>query len=159
VYINLYLIELERGFHEIILFSAQAISKGIDLSGGQQPVTEQRQVKEAAIVLAASFEALKHVFWQKAVVQPQPNSIASSGIFPILHDFDKAWANFEKLAINNVISSSFDIVLLHGNEQGRSAASHGRLERIVQGQNTRIGAGKQSRLDMQQIHLWASKVH
>ncbi|KAI9296108.1 hypothetical protein K502DRAFT_323991 [Neoconidiobolus thromboides FSU 785] len=83
-------IELNQGFSENILFAAQAIVHGFHIRGIEHCSEE---LKVPALQLCAALEALRHVFRLRALEKPEP---PYNCLYPVLSDFDQAWATFER---------------------------------------------------------------
>jgi len=83
-------LELTQGFSENILFAAQAIVHGFHIRGIEHCSDELR---EPALQLCATLEALRHVFRTRCLDCPEP---PYTGLFPVLMDFDRAWTEFER---------------------------------------------------------------
>ncbi|KAJ9060029.1 hypothetical protein DSO57_1035224 [Entomophthora muscae] len=82
--------ELNQGFSENILFAAQAIVHGFHIRGIEHCSDELR---EPALQLCATLEALRHVFRTRSLEAPEP---PYNGLFAVLIDFDVAWTVFEQ---------------------------------------------------------------
>ncbi|KAI8618652.1 hypothetical protein BC830DRAFT_1107865 [Chytriomyces sp. MP71] len=82
--------ELTGAFSENIYFAAQALSKGYRIRGIEQYTSE---LIGPAKQLAASMDALRFVFRNRAVSNPMP---PHHDLFPVLKDFDASWTAFEQ---------------------------------------------------------------
>ncbi|TPX69945.1 hypothetical protein SpCBS45565_g02122 [Spizellomyces sp. 'palustris'] len=82
--------ELEGGFSENILFACQALSRGFRIRGIEHFTQE---LVEPARQLHAAMDALRFAFRTRALTC---SSTPYLDLYPVLKDFDQAWAAFEE---------------------------------------------------------------
>ncbi|EPZ32116.1 hypothetical protein O9G_002611 [Rozella allomycis CSF55] len=82
--------ELEDGFSENILFAAEAISRGFRIRGIENYTD---LLKHPAVQLHGAFEAVRFVFRNRAMNNPEPPYHDLVGVMTV---FDQAWAKFEQ---------------------------------------------------------------
>ncbi|KAI9090530.1 hypothetical protein DFS34DRAFT_697846 [Phlyctochytrium arcticum] len=82
--------ELEGGFSENILFACQALSRGFRIRGIEHFTSE---LVEPARLLYAALDALRFAFRTRVLSCPSP---PYDDLYPVLRDFDQAWATFEE---------------------------------------------------------------
>ncbi|KAJ3295813.1 hypothetical protein HDU79_008340 [Rhizoclosmatium sp. JEL0117] len=82
--------ELTGGFSENIYFASQALSSGYRIRGIEQYTSELLQ---PARHVTAAMGAVRHVLRERVLRDPMP---PHRDLFPVLQDFDLAWATFEK---------------------------------------------------------------
>jgi hypothetical protein len=84
-------VHLGTGYNHSILYAAQALSKGYRVRGIEE---NSEDLKEPAIILCAAFNALRSQFWERSLKDCRP---PYNDLEPVIKDFDRAWATFEKV--------------------------------------------------------------